>query len=186
MDAGVAAVCGALAGSVATIGAALATGWSQREGARISARAEHLRQRREPRHDVYKGFIAAVSEMNDATRNVRAINSPRIEHFTDEQVLQYKRAAGVIKAQWLEVALAGPKSVNRVATRIKEASNLIAIEAEALLIIRVAPELLDRHQGGRETIQGVKKAAEDLTKWLSEFTELAQAVLDSDGSKGAA
>lgn len=54
---------GALAGSVATIGAALATGWAQREGARITARSEHRRQRLEPRTAIYKEFISHATQL---------------------------------------------------------------------------------------------------------------------------
>jgi hypothetical protein len=63
MDAGLAAVLGALAGAVATTGAAFATGWATREQAKIAARGEHRRQRRDARHGVYKEFISTASEL---------------------------------------------------------------------------------------------------------------------------
>ncbi|MGW7548452.1 hypothetical protein ACWGKQ_46160 [Streptomyces sp. NPDC054770] len=70
MDAGLAAVLGALAGAVATTGAAFAAGWSAREQAKFAARAEHKRQRREPREKAYKAFLSEAIALRELLRIV--------------------------------------------------------------------------------------------------------------------
>ncbi|MFI8834029.1 hypothetical protein ACIGPN_23780 [Streptomyces afghaniensis] len=118
MDAGLAAVLGALAGSVATIGAALATGWAQREEARIAARAEHRRERREPRLEAYRAFISATSDLREQSTffTVRDLVPDDLDEVTTDLLFQ---AVSGMKESALEVSLAGPRRVSKEAIKIQ-------------------------------------------------------------------
>lgn len=119
MDAGLAAVLGALAGSVATIGAALATGWSQREGARIAARSEHRRERREPRHEVYRQFIAEANHMGQQAAVYCTLGAAlRPDYYTEARTQRVHEMTRLIQSKATESALAGPKDVTESALKI--------------------------------------------------------------------
>ncbi|MGA5469218.1 hypothetical protein ACPCUK_10360 [Streptomyces arboris] len=169
MDAGLAAVLGAAAGALATTGAGLVAGWSAREQARITARSEHQRQRREPRHEVYKRFIDAASDMEHHTGPGSLLAEPVhdeelniMEHYVDLlQTLAYK-----VKEAWIEVALVGPREVEAVASQIERCS-----------------------QGLRDTASAVSRrsfhlgySAGDLTPMLEGFITAAREALDDDGT----
>ncbi|MFK4689832.1 hypothetical protein [Streptomyces pristinaespiralis] len=185
MDAGLAAVLGALAGSMATIGAALATGWSQREGARILARSEHRRQRQEPRNGAYKDFISAASRMRDLvdlftlTFNDGDFPYSRINAYLSSHC---KEAANTIKEKWVDVALAGPKEITEAASLLERLSNALAFRVEALR------RLVETTDGPTDTSHaGIKnritQEAIEFEENLERFMLLAQAALDDDGSR---
>ncbi|WP_128380239.1 hypothetical protein [Streptomyces cavernae] len=123
MDAGLAAVLGAVAGALATTGAALATGWAMREQAKITARAEHRRQRREPRSDIYKRFIDAARDMEHHTRPGSLIDQPEDDpEVMDHYAVRLGETAYQVREAWIEVALAGPSAVEKIASQIDQCS----------------------------------------------------------------
>jgi hypothetical protein len=181
MDAGLAAVLGALAGAVATTGAAFATGWASREQARIAARAEHRLQRRDARQAVYEEFIEATNAMvfgipwmmgrtpNETSNDLSDIPS------IAETALSHNAA---IRALDTKVQLAGPEPVAKAAGKIT---------TSALILASSLHELKESLTSGNET------ASEDwwtrakghhgrLMEEKAQFTKLARATLDDDGS----
>jgi hypothetical protein len=180
MDAGTAAVLGALAGSVATIGAALATGWAQREGARIAARAEHRRERRGPRQDVYKEFISAASAFRAESRRYTYLEiMPDV--IDDYEVNSVGEAASAMKDCALSVALAGPRRVSQEAIKIENLAKELAADVKLL-------QLATGYTGeGRERVErdyrrNILKAARKVDQAIDGFLLRAQAALDDDGS----
>ncbi|MEU9625307.1 hypothetical protein AB0D89_00580 [Streptomyces luteogriseus] len=182
MDAGTAAVLGALAGSVATIGAALATGWAQREGARITARSEHRKERREPRYGAYKHFIAEASRMNDRVGIFTVAYDPfpfeRIDELFAERC---EEAADAVKEKWVEVALAGPKDIAETASRLERLSNALTFR-----VLGLHQYVSGERSAGEEALLGIKdrieEEAKEFEQTLDKFIFLAQAALDDDGS----
>jgi hypothetical protein len=181
MDAGLAAVLGAMAGSVATIGAAFATGWSQREGAKIAARVEHRKDRRQPRYDAYREFIDAVSVLRD------------IPQAPAENIEQRVHEAGArIKEAWLTVSLLGPESVQNVATSIRNKcvdfettiratmGTPRSIDIDNFWMNRNRPD--DRRMQGRIMMAELMAGRSELDDALQDYISAAQRVLDDDGS----
>ncbi|MEV0480065.1 hypothetical protein AB0I69_05500 [Streptomyces sp. NPDC050508] len=179
MDAGTAAVLGALAGSVATIGAALATGWAQREGARITARSEHRSQRREPRQAIYREFIAVGSLMRNHT-SPYSLGEEYIPNELDEDHRnRIFEAAQVLKNKAFDVALSGPEQVTKVAIRIEHLSWELAAILGALEQLNIPG-----NEQQRQRIRAhVARTAGDLGKELDSFVLAAQKALDDDGTR---
>jgi hypothetical protein len=182
MDAGLAAVLGALAGSVATIGAALATGWAQRESVRITARSEHRRERREPRQTVYGEFISLLFELRNVVAPLAVVTD---DGFTDQvnqiPVDQCVNLADRIVGKSIDVALSGPAEVTR------RAGNLQALGFMLAVAVRAVQERFA--EDGWETEHRRTLAHSYLTKRtleyqnsLNEFVVCAQAALDDDGT----
>ncbi|MFE4514421.1 hypothetical protein ACFRMQ_09560 [Kitasatospora sp. NPDC056783] len=184
MDAGLAAVCGALAGSMATIGAALAAGRAQREGARIGARAEHRKERRQPRQDAYKALISAASEMRD----IRKGPKPGLR----EEQRAYD-ANSKIQEAWTDVALLGPSSVSNLASAIREKAAAFSTLMWALYGIPNV-KLSDQLYGSASTDAEKEKLRDGYWKSLDvleneiaaaieAFSAAARSALDDDGSQ---
>lgn len=181
MDPGTAAVLGALAGSVATIGAAYATSWSQREGARIAARSEHRRQRLEPRHSVYKEFIAEASRIRDQTGMFSTVDMFPSHLVTEELAQRIEECADTVREKWVEVALAGPKEVSEAASRIERLSNALAFRVQGYR--RLVNWDGDSEQGDYTAIQErIGREAIELEESLDRLIFAAQTALDDDGS----
>lgn len=162
MDAGLAAVCGALAGSLGTIGAALASGRAQRAGVEIAARADHRKSRREPREAVYKKFIASVVVLFDW------------EYYDDEpnQDDELHQLLLVIRDAWSDVALAGPTKITAPSERVVDAC--------------VAFRRAVRERAGndfRTPRTWVSNARDEISAQLALFVDAAQIALDDDGSR---
>ncbi|MFI0262081.1 hypothetical protein ACH4OW_23925 [Streptomyces sp. NPDC017056] len=191
MDAGLAAVLGALAGSVATIGAALATGWSQREAARIAARAEHRRQQRDKRHDVYREFITAAAKFTrgEPTCGLWFYDNAVIVSdgllMGSESRAEFEESLSQLRAQSVEIALVGPKKTHVAA---REMVRLAATIAEKVDVLRMDIEGVARW-AIPEQQERVPKRYSALTDTVIKFHEarndfllVAQTVLDDDGS----
>ncbi|MFE2687517.1 hypothetical protein [Streptomyces mirabilis] len=184
MDAGTAAVLGALAGSVATIGAALATGWAQREGARIGARSEHRRARREPRQETYKEFIsAALAFRTEIVRFTHVDFMPdQIDEATTDRLYE---AAQAIKERALDVALAGPRRVSKEALKIERVSGHLSSVISFLKYVMENDGYADT-DADRRLLHGTRKdIARDARKIDFSVDRLvlrAQGALDDDGS----
>ncbi|MFE7712994.1 hypothetical protein ACFU6I_46395 [Streptomyces sp. NPDC057486] len=183
MDAGLAAVLGALAGSVATIGAALTTGWTQREGVRITARSEHRSQRREPRNSSYKKFITEASRLRDLAAAFTVAHA-EFPYETVDSVFagRCEIATRTVQETWVDVALAGPKQVSEAAAKLERLSNALAFRILGLhrLVSDESRMLTDRALDGiKDVIAG---EAEEFDRTLDVFVLLAQAALDDDGT----
>lgn len=188
MDAGLAAVCGALAGAVATTGAAFATGWWQRENVLIAARAEHRRQRREPRSDVYKTFVAAVVETRDAAGagpmgDGITISQFGPERFTRDYATQINERVNRVREAWLNVAISGPDDLAALATSMDDkcaglafTSALLVSSAERLTEDQPTSESFEYHS------RKFSEDAHNLTPLLTQFMARAREVLDEDGT----
>jgi hypothetical protein len=179
MDAGLAAVLGALAGSVATIGAAIATGWAQREGARITARSEHRRERREPRHDLYKEFISKANLIKHQAGTYVALEDGLTPDYVDEDQARFMLdSSSEIEKKATEVALAGPKKVTEAVLSIARLSNELAITVYSF---RSWAE--SRHERIREhQRKKIIALSLDYESSLADFILRAQSALDDDGS----
>ncbi|MGW2380202.1 hypothetical protein [Streptomyces sp. NPDC001658] len=178
MDAGLAAVCGALAGAAGTVGAGIATGWTQRQVARITARAEHTRQRRESRLSVYKEFISAYEEFQEITIPVVFMSGPRQGFFTAELENSVGQSMQRLKGAWLDVALAGPEETSRKADALFSAARVATARiheiAETYHTFDVDPEQLGSLWESLAEMVNVGS--------IRDFTVSAQTVLDDDGS----
>ncbi|MFF7893888.1 hypothetical protein ACFZDI_18715 [Streptomyces sp. NPDC007907] len=183
MDAGLAAVLGALAGSVATIGAALATGWAQREGARIAARSEHRRERREPRHSLYRELLGAATAFEKMVGHYEFfdIEVPEDLLLRDEDIPDFLQKQVAVEKLAVEVALAGPKNVGEVALSLAKLSDELFKYAVALSAV-LAERQETEQRTWQFTTQKVTSASKRYSRTLSQFVSLAQAALDDDGS----
>lgn len=174
MDSGLAAVLGALAGAAGTVGAGFATGWAQRQVARIAASTEHIRQRREPREQVYKDFAEAVSQLRDLKPS-RGFTESTVD---PELVNAYRITAAHIKKKWLEVALAGPESVSEIAGTLEQQAQELAQLVYGFNAIRVSMGLNTVQPG----IDGIE-TFDEYGRLVQSFITKAQAALDDDGIK---
>jgi hypothetical protein len=176
MDAGLAAALGALAGAAATTGAAFVTGWSTREQARIAARAEHRRQRRDARQSVYEEFINKV----DALVGKTSIPFDLVTQYPSlrpklQELAPLSEAIGEIATR---VTLAGPEHVSR---RVA----VIRFYSLRLMTILALIEVQIRADEAEVASADWTKAKEDQEKLTQEFVSFsmdAQAVLDDDGT----
>jgi hypothetical protein len=178
MDAGLAAVLGAGAGALATTGAALATGWASREQAKIGARAEHRRQRREPRQGLYKQFIDAASTaewymaMLPLLIAMAKQEDPLEEPTATEHAQRCRALADDVKKAWLDVVLAGPAEVAQTASGIEECCRKLAICADAFAEGQVSSSL--EHD--------CRELMKRLSDQLPLFITQAREALDDDGT----
>ncbi|MGW2052381.1 hypothetical protein ACWCOZ_00425 [Streptomyces sp. NPDC001840] len=184
MDAGLAAVCGALAGALATIGAALTAGRAQREAARIAARAEHQRQRRQPREGVYREFIAAAEALRNAIGQ-RELGPYKVSTFTSTYVYECRTRAASVASLWLDIALAGPKDVSAMAADVARTANVISSLCAELEAIRAANEANPADDLPPEVdalLAGFELTVLPMEQSLSKFIGTAQDALDDNGS----
>ncbi len=177
MDAGLAAVLGALAGSVATIGAALATGWAQRESALITVRSEHRRDRREPRQNAYKEFISIAHRMRNLTAAwaVDVNLTPEIDDTREEAWSQTERT---LKQVATDAVLAGPTPVAKAAIELTQSATQLVIN------LKTYRQCVAEGQGRlvREMRRQLFVSATEFDAALSGFMLIAQSALDDDGS----
>ncbi|MFB6535110.1 hypothetical protein ACFCY8_30200 [Streptomyces noursei] len=182
MDAGIAAVCGALAGAVATVGASFATGRSQREGARIAARTEHQRQRREKREPAYSELIDAANALRQATGMLWPFYEPGgSSGFTPERLDAYRDCVKRLQAAWKDVHLAGPKAVSIPATRIKKAAESTQWAVTMLEFYKTRTEIPGAQQEREIHALALAEAIMEIVDLIPEFADLAQEALDDAG-----
>ncbi|WP_328408809.1 hypothetical protein OG542_05835 [Streptomyces violaceus] len=176
MDAGLAAVLGALAGAVATTGAAFATGWATREQAKIAARAEHRRQRRDARQAVYEDFINAIDELHQKTSLIEETHSVEL---SPQQAGSLSDSIGKLCTK---VMLAGPAHISKRASAIRLHATglilaLVIIEAQAQADTDITTETAN--EDWMKAVSFKDKLAQE----IAGFSTDAQTVLDDDGTK---
>ncbi|WP_157877173.1 hypothetical protein [Streptomyces odonnellii] len=184
MDAGLAAVCGALAGALATIGAALTAGRAQREAARIAARAEHQRQRRQPREGAYREFIAATEALRKAIGQ-RDLGPYKVSTFTSAYVYECRTHAASVASLWLDIALAGPKAASAAAAEVARTANVISSLCAELEAIREDHEANPSRKPPPEAdalLAGFELTVQPMEQSLSKFIGTARDALDDNGS----
>jgi hypothetical protein len=106
MDAGLAALLGAAAGSLATLGSAMVTG-------RATARSQFAQWRRQHRRDAYANYLAAVYDRDvalDAVRDALRNDQPDLQEVEEKMERFGAQVRGVHRAAEL-VILEGPQSV---------------------------------------------------------------------------
>ncbi|MFD4700836.1 hypothetical protein [Streptomyces niveus] len=184
MDAGLAAICGALAGAVATTGAALATGWSQRESARIAARAEYQRQRHESRHAAYKRFISITQTLNDETRFLRTLGNSSQHDFSQEFADRCSALEQEVKEVWMEIVLAGPVEAGAAAGKVMTCATSIKHMTKILCIAQsTQPQTQIATNEILHTVFRMGADASDqMPKVTGEFIDAAQRSLANDGA----
>ncbi|MFF1275144.1 hypothetical protein ACFVZC_17280 [Streptomyces marokkonensis] len=182
MDAGLAAVLGALAGSVATIGAALATGWAQREGARITARSEHRRQRLEPRTAIYREYLKHATDLRAAVHHFSNVEALQIDQIDDDTARRIYTSVENLRAAWPDVALAGPDSIFEAAAGIYGSSLSVALAVREARNYGRDGRMVNE---GRELAirTGVARHSKELWEGIDKFVMVAQEALDDDGSR---
>ncbi|MFD8955698.1 hypothetical protein ACFV0W_01890 [Streptomyces anulatus] len=180
MDAGLAAVCGALAGSVATIGAALATGWSQREGARIAARSAYAKEQRQPRHDAYRSLMQNATEVADTS----------IEGVDNETMLLVSEKLATVEEAWLEISLLGPPAVLRRASQVRRECSQLSHKVSSAAATGALPgadiETTDPNTPYAHYVaklEEIDQLAMELAITIDVFAEVAQAAIENDGSE---
>lgn len=173
-------MAGAFVGAIATIGASVATGWTGREQARITARSEHVRQRREPREAAYRELIGTVSAARNQLSKDYFANAPEealvsvgLAYFQDCQ----SRCRGVREA-WRDVALLGPAQVTTAAGQVGAANEDLLRSFEGLVHVfaeGVFPSeaMWDVHE----------RAVQRLGDTHDVFVVAAQEALDDDGTR---
>ncbi|MFK0279956.1 hypothetical protein ACIQVL_05705 [Streptomyces sp. NPDC090499] len=180
MDQGLSAVLGALVGASSALGAAWVTARTQMNSARIAAKAEHQRQRRESRLSAYKEFINAYDEFQQTTIPVLFMSGPSREFFNRALENSVGESLLRIKAAWLDVALAGPKEVSRKADALLSVARVALARVHE--ICAIYSEDPDYDEGA---LQGFWESLSEIynTGSIRDFTVAAQAVLDDDGSQ---
>ncbi|WP_399942817.1 hypothetical protein ACGH52_26255 [Streptomyces sp. BBFR25] len=202
MDAGLAAIGGAVVGSFATLGASLAAGWYQREGVRITARSEHRKQRHNAQEGAYREYIKAVTEtitlLTDVhlpTTTIRGTDgeifttiSSRFDPsivFTDEFFDELELRETQFRSAWIEVSLVGPSRVaekgKKLIQSIQQASMMAGFTAA---VIDESSSNLEDESTGRDLARTFKDFARDVheaSTQLDSFTSAARDCLDDDG-----
>ncbi|MYQ90741.1 hypothetical protein GTY20_05015 [Streptomyces sp. SID4946] len=113
MDAGLAGVLGALAGSVSAAGVAFIGGWYTREVAQIGARSEHLKERWDTREARYKNFLLILESAEAQLEKIAGLLlsqqsiSVELEAFIDQ--------VKPIETARIEVMLAAPTDLHEPA-----------------------------------------------------------------------
>lgn len=181
MDAGLAAVCGALAGSIATIGAAFTAGYWQQQSAQMVVRAEHRRLRGEPRTQVYEDFAKAVASLRifavvEPPGPFMNLSAVPMETFTEEFSTSCGEKVKEISTLCLKVELAGPTSVAEIARELETNCNALSLSAKSLC----------RHRsnipfGWQASSDEFAAFARQVAHDLGRFTHAARSVLDDDG-----
>lgn len=96
MDAGLAAIGGALVGAVGAFATAWVGSHVQWKSARLSARAEHIRQRHESREASYKALLSAVSTLQRALHGGPNHVANWLSQYTDDYLVTVEAATHVL------------------------------------------------------------------------------------------
>ncbi|MEU2901116.1 hypothetical protein ACWC4E_33925 [Streptomyces sp. NPDC001273] len=168
MDAGLAAVLGAMAGSLGAIGAAFATRSGMRQQSLINARAEHQRHRRESRQAAYEAFAVAADAV-DSFYYAQIRESDNLSNFDMQTALEVRRALELAR---LRVTLAGPAS-------LADISQDVWLQLANLQHVAIH---LSRSGGTQRERQSFTTALNDLRGKISKYMSSAQSALDQDGT----
>lgn len=165
------------------VGAALAAGWLQREGVKISARAEHRRQQQDARRSVYKEFIAATDAVAVKVAIPLHRDSIPVILFTVEYMEELSGLLERLRAAWLEVVLTGPKALLEIATEIRDSANRIQGCSLIFSAIRAAREHdpVDWPVPPDRQVEQFKRGMVEIPADVQRFALAAQDALDDAG-----
>ncbi|WP_189135212.1 hypothetical protein [Wenjunlia tyrosinilytica] len=184
MDAGTAAVLGAMVGAVGTTAAAFATSWwgarsterqlaAQERSARRQLGFDHHRERREPRRQAYADFIAQGRAVE------RALGRYQDAHVGEMDVFHQE----VEKLDHLgtHVQLEGPESIIEPMLEVTgEAHRCIKPLGEAIRALEDHPQADERYR--RSTTDDLAMAGLEFTAALKAFADAGRRALEADGT----
>ncbi|MGW4019928.1 hypothetical protein [Streptomyces sp. NPDC005009] len=182
MDAGLAAVLGAVAGSVGGVIGSLAAGRAQREGVRMTLKAEHVKERHQPRREAYKAFLQILLNLE-----ARAA----MENYEDTTRAEEKELRENLDARWIELALAGPESLATIGSIVRDhADGTIAQMGVCRDRVR---ELLRDHENEESEeaarleyereLNTLDELNRELGNGINLFGTAASRILDQDGTE---
>ncbi|MFG2526505.1 hypothetical protein [Streptomyces sp. NPDC048516] len=179
MDSGIAAILGATVGALGTGGAAAVTGlWgartvrsqlaAQEAQLRRGLRADHVRERREPRRIVYADFLAQARAIE------RALGRYRESHTTDLDT--FHREIDKLDHLGVHVILEGPPPV------VSLSQELIRTVHRCIRPLRDSIAARERFDAGShqcvDAAASVAEAGLAFTAEVRDFAEAARRVLD--------
>ncbi|MCZ4117829.1 hypothetical protein [Streptomyces sp. H39-S7] len=176
-----AALLGTLLGSLATIGAAIVSGWAQREGARISARSQYIKDRHQPRSDTYKSFMKMAVDLTD-----RVVENDGYEDTTADEERTIRKK---ISEHWIDLSLIGPNSVIAAGSEVRD--RCFSVVRQMTRTREFGYEVADSDQQDEgepiavyENAMGIlDELAYALFDEVKQFAEVASAALDDDGTE---
>ncbi|WP_143074789.1 hypothetical protein [Streptomyces mangrovisoli] len=182
MDAGVAAVLGAVTGSISGVIGSITAGRAQREGVRMTVRSEHAKERHQPRRDAYKAFLQVLLDLEARLT---------MDAYEDSTPEEEKQLRSELDARWIDVVLAGPEAVTVVGYVVRNAvDDVFAHMAECRQLMQRAIE----DYADEDEEEAARQEYEDSLNRLHEFTQLlvdsvnafgtvASKILDRDGTE---
>ncbi|WP_159104204.1 hypothetical protein [Streptomyces sp. CdTB01] len=179
----IATLLGTVAGALATLGAAIASGRFQRESAQIAARAQLHSDRRQPRHDAYKSVLETATKVSDR------VDQDSYDDTTAEEENALKEA--IASVDWVGLSLLGPEPIIATGAELR---GLCLRVTSCMWRTRV---LGQRHiraheeDGDIDTAERAYSAAVDeiyelgrlLAESIKAFSVSASAVLNDDGTE---
>ncbi|MFD4262080.1 hypothetical protein ACFWR9_31755 [Streptomyces sp. NPDC058534] len=178
----VVAVVGTLLG---TLAGAVITGWWQREAIRVTVRAEHTKDRHQPRSDAYKAFIRSAIALRE-----RVLDNDGYEDSTEAEE---KRLRSEINALWTELVFLGPRSVNLIASVLLDAYlDIIRQMVDSRHLRDSWPRIANSHtdedaeedarQDYENSLHTLEHLAGELTLGINAFAAVASTFLNDDGT----
>jgi hypothetical protein len=180
MDA-VIAVVGTLLG---TLAGAITAGWWQRESARMTIKAEHIKSLRQPRHDAYKLFIQSAVDLRE-----RVLFN---QGYEDSTLEEEDRLRVEITSRWADLVLLGPKAVNMLGSILHDAALDVIRQMGAsrhlgFVLLNTSHESDEAEDAAQtaygESINAVEKLADELALAINAFAAVASTFLEGDGTE---
>jgi len=180
----IATLLGTVVGALATLGAAVASGRFQREGAQIAARAQLQSDRRQPRNDAY------VVVLDRATRLRDRVGTDLYEDTTVEEERALEET--VKNMGWTELSLLGPSSVIAAASLVRSNCLEIIDQMRRTRVLSqrflatdeedtVAYEAAEREYSA--SVDQIYEVGRRLSENLTIFAVNASAALNNDGTR---
>jgi hypothetical protein len=185
MDAGIAAVLGAVSGSISGVIGSVAAGRAQREGVRMTVRAEHNKVRHQPRRDAYKAFLQVLLDLD------ARLNTPAYEDSTPEEEKQLRSD---LDARWIDVVLVGPEAITIVGSAVRDSvDDMIAHMGKSRHLLKywlegTHEEDEAKHEAARQKYEDAINMADEFRNGLADcinaFGAVSSRILDQDGTEG--
>jgi hypothetical protein len=180
MDAGIAAVLGAVTGSISGVVGSVMAGRAQREGVLMTVRSDHAKERHQPRRDAYKAYLQVLLDLD------ARLNTPAYEDSTPEEEKQLRSE---LDARWIDVALVGPEVITIVAAAVRNAvDGMISHMGECRRLLnnclQDAPdEFGAASQAYEDAINAADKFRDELADCIDTFGAASSRILDIDGTE---
>ncbi|WP_371796028.1 hypothetical protein [Streptomyces sp. NBC_01718] len=179
MDAGIAAVLGAVTGSISGVIGSITAGRAQREGVRMTVRSDHAKERHQPRRDAYRAFLQVLLDLD------ARLNTPAYEDSTPEEEKQLRSD---LDSRWIDVALAGPEEITIVGSVVRDAvDGMISHMGECRRLLKNCLEDPDEfgaaHQAYEDAINKADEFRNVLADGINAFGTVSSRILDIDGTE---